>query len=160
MFPDKLDTVDGYSQGYGKIAAIEACDPNFLIYRKFAWLHKRLLLHCQDELAQLERQLEELDSYHFREEPLRLISRRRDDALPNAKRKELLKTIDTKLEQYHSTLLRMQKVHAIKTPTKRNQSSLWKLINNTQSQVSRETEASNIFLPFENIMKQKTCLSN
>ena len=99
MFPDKCP-VDGYPQGYGKIAAIEACDPNFLIYRKFAWLHNRLLLHSQDELAQLERQLEELDQYHFREEPRRLISRRRDDTLPYAKRKELLETIDAKLFQY------------------------------------------------------------
>ena len=92
--------MDRYPQGYGKIAAIEACDPNFLIYRKFAWLHNRLLLHCQDELAQLERQLEELDLYHFREQPRRLISRRRDDVFPDGKRKDLLKAIDAKLLQY------------------------------------------------------------
>ena len=97
--------VDDYPQGYGKIAAIEACDPNFLMYRKFTWLHNRLQLHCQDELVQLERQLEELDKYHFREEPLRLISRRRDDTSPDAKRKELLKTIDTKLSLYRTKLV-------------------------------------------------------
>ena len=51
-----------------------------------------------------------------------------------------------------SLLLRMQKIHAIKAPTKRNQSSLWKLVNNTQSQVSLETEASSFLNLFKNIM--------
>ena len=92
--------MDAYPQGYGKLAAIEACDPNLLIYRKFAWLHNRLLLHYQDELAEFEKKLEQFDKFHFREDPDRLISRRRDDASPDAKRKEFLKTIDDKLAQY------------------------------------------------------------
>ncbi|KAL8796959.1 MAG: hypothetical protein Q9195_000730 [Heterodermia aff. obscurata] len=103
--PQKIRSLDGYPQGYGKVAAIESCDPNFLIYRKFAWLHNRLLLH-------------------------------------------------------YSLLLRMQKIHSIKTPTKRNQSSLWKLVSNTQSQVSLEGEASNLLTPFKHIKKHRTCLSN
>lgn len=97
--------MDGYPQGYGKIAALEACDPNFLIYRKFAWLHNRVLLHRQDELAQLEAELEQLDHYHFREDPRRLISRRRDDTRPKATRKEILKTIDSKLAEYRELAL-------------------------------------------------------
>ena len=101
--------MNGYPQGYGKIAAIEACDPNFLIYRKFAWLHNRVLLHSQDELVQLEKQLEQLDHYQFRESPDRLISRRRDDVSQNEKsmpkRKDLLRCIDTKLAEYRRFIL-------------------------------------------------------
>lgn len=97
--------MDAYPPGYGKLAAVEGCDPNLLIYRKFAWLHNRLLLHYQDELAQLEKKLEQYDNFQFRTAPRRLISRRRDDALPDAKRKELLKTIDEKLAQYRKWAL-------------------------------------------------------
>ena len=151
-------SVNAYPQGYGKLAAIEGCDPNFSIYRKFAWLHNRVLLHYQDELVQLEKQLEQLDQFHFREAPERLISRRRDDVYPGAKRKDMLKDIDAKLAEYgklfidrswtilltflgsDSLLLRMQQIQAIKRPTKRNQSSLYYLVNNTGSVASQEAE--------------------
>lgn len=95
-----LQVVDGYPQGYGKVAAFEACDPNLLIYRKFAWLHNRLLLHYQDELVQLEKELEQIDQHHFREDPERLVSRRRDDVSPEPRTKDILKNIDAKLAQY------------------------------------------------------------
>ncbi|KAL9121480.1 MAG: hypothetical protein Q9187_001958 [Circinaria calcarea] len=57
------DPMDEYLPGYGKLAAIEDCDPNFLIYRKFGWLHNRVLLHYQDELAEYEEQLEDIDRF-------------------------------------------------------------------------------------------------
>lgn len=93
--------VDEYPAGYGKLAAIEACDPNFLIYRKFAWLHNRLLLHKQDELYELEQRLERLDQSDSVQDPRRLKSRRRDEHVPpNSGRKELLQQIEEKLENY------------------------------------------------------------
>ena len=149
--------MDEYPAGYGKLAAIEACEPNFLIYRKFAWLHSRLLLHKQDELAELEQRLEAIDRADSKEDPRRLRSRRRDERVsPQSPRKELLKEIDEKLEDYRkwslracffdgllmtdATLLRLQQVQAIKRPTKRNQSSLWHLIATTQSQLSGDSD--------------------
>ena len=101
-----VHSVNAYPQGYGKLAAIEACDPTFSIYRKFAWLRNRLLLHYQDELVQLEKQLEQLDQFHFREAPERLISRRRDDVFPEARRKDILKAIDAKLAEYGRQIYR------------------------------------------------------
>ena len=150
--------MDDYPPGYGKLAAIEACDPNFLIYRKFAWLHNRLLLQKQDELYELEQSLERLDQSDFAQDPRRLKSRRRDEHVsPSSGRKELLKQIDEKLENYREcapyelrdtrisllvdeTLLRLQQVQAIKRPTKRNQSSLWHLITTTSSQLSSDSD--------------------
>ena len=93
--------MDEYPAGYGKLAAIEACEPNFLIYRKFAWLHNRLLLHKQDELGELEQRLEAIDKADSKEDPRRLRSRRRDERVsPQSPRKEVLKEIDEKLESY------------------------------------------------------------
>lgn len=93
--------VDEYPVGYGKLAAIVGSDSSFLIYRKFSWLHNRVLLHYQDELAELEFELEALDQDDFKVDDKLLISRRRDDGrLKGSKRKELLKKIDAKLSEY------------------------------------------------------------
>ena len=93
--------MDEYPSGYGKLAAIEACDPNLLIYRKFAWLHNRLLLHKQDEIYELEQRLERLDDSDAKRDHRRLKSRQRDECTdPDSGRKELLKEIDEKLESY------------------------------------------------------------
>ncbi|KAL8816851.1 MAG: hypothetical protein Q9191_008253 [Dirinaria sp. TL-2023a] len=131
--------ISDYPPGYGKLAAIEGCNPNFLIYRKFLWLHNRLLLHKQDELMQLERYLESLDQHDSVADPRRLKSSRRDEFKPTY-RKDLLKEIDAKLNEYHALLLRMQQVHAIKRPTKRNQTSLNNFICHTDSQLSSEAQ--------------------
>lgn len=135
----RLRPLSDYPAGYGKLAAIEGCNPNFLIYRKFLWLHNRLLLHKQDELMQLERHLENLDRNDSVTDPRRLKSSRRDEFQPTY-RKDLLKEIDGKLNGYHALLLRMQQVHAIKRPTKRNQTSLNNFICHTDSQLSNEAQ--------------------
>ena len=92
--------MDEYDEGYGKLAAIESCDSNFLIYRKFLWLHNRVLLKYQDELAELEEDLESLDRHDYQNDDKRLISRRRDDAFADSERKELIKMIAEKLASY------------------------------------------------------------
>ena len=92
--------MDEYPQGYGKLAAIEDCDPSFLIYRKFGWLRNRVLLHHQDELVEYEDQLERLDNFHKQNDPLNLISRRRDEAIKGSRRRELLSQIEKKLAAY------------------------------------------------------------
>ena len=43
------------------MAACQACDANFSIYRKFGWLHNRVLLHLQAELSKLEFDLQTID---------------------------------------------------------------------------------------------------
>lgn len=89
-----------YNEGYGKLAAIVGSDPNFLIYRKFLWLHNRVLLNLQDELVELEEDLESIDRPDHETDDKRLISRRRDEAYPDSKRKTLIKTINEKLMAY------------------------------------------------------------
>ncbi|MCJ1291692.1 hypothetical protein MMC34_003237 [Xylographa carneopallida] len=113
-----------YPEGYGKVAAVEDCDPNFLICRKFGELHLRVLLHRQDELAELEEELECLDKIDYSDDFRKLKSRRRDYAV-DSERKDLLIKIEEKLAAYDELLLRVQKIHAIKRPTRRNQSSLY-----------------------------------
>jgi len=71
-----------------------------MIYRKFSWLHNRILLHYQDELALLEEKLEWLDENDFLQDPYFVMDRRRDEKRPDSQRGELIKRIDEKLAQY------------------------------------------------------------
>lgn len=88
--------------GYGKVAAYEDSDPSFLIYRKFGWLHNRILLHLQDELVDLEDELENLDNWEaMTGNPKKLVCRRLDDAAPEkSERRLLLKRCNDKLAEY------------------------------------------------------------
>ena len=93
--------MDEYDEGYGRLAAFEDCDPNFLIYRKYGWLHNRLLLHLQDELKKLEEDLERLDKWEFTTgDNKKLRSRRRDSSCPTSQRQALLTILNEKLKDY------------------------------------------------------------
>jgi len=97
--------VNQYSPGYGKVAAFEDLDQDFSIYRKFGVLHNYDLLYLQDELAEIQDDLEDLDRWEFSDgEPKRLISRRKDDSFQDSRRKELVSKLHNKLAQYGNTL--------------------------------------------------------
>ena len=72
------------------------------MYRKFSWLHARLLLHRQDELVELQEELERLDNLDKHDDPQSLISRRRGD-VTNPRRREILQDIEKKLSIYGPT---------------------------------------------------------
>lgn len=127
------------SSDFQQVAAFETCDPNFFIYRKFNWLHSRVLLRHQNELVILEQELERLDAAHYKNDPQKLTSRRRDEGLGH-KRKELLENIEQKLSGYDELLLRVKEIHSIQQPTKRNQNSLYNLIHSSESLAQSESE--------------------
>ena len=82
------------------MAASHECHANFCMYRKFSWLHNRVLLHLQAELAKLENKLQRLDdeqtaSDRFREQVCVYI-----DARDNSNRKQMLAEIKAKLAEY------------------------------------------------------------
>lgn len=90
-----------YPVGYGKIAAIEDLDSDFLICRKFGFLHKYALLYLQDELVEIQEDLERLDRWEFSDgDPKKLVSRRRDRALGHKNRQDLIVKLHAKLKQY------------------------------------------------------------
>lgn len=73
---------------------------NFLMCRRFDFLHTRVLLHRQDELAEMEKALMAMDDEDEDLDQLSLESRRRDDQRPEPSRKSLMKKIDGKLKDY------------------------------------------------------------
>lgn len=110
-------------------------------------------------MAEIQDDLERLDRWEFSDgSPRRLISRRKDNASDDSRRKELVDKLHGKLAQYgmlitqgHGTrmfliwtvddaLLRLQNVQAIKRPTERAQRNMYNLISNTQSLVKDEAD--------------------
>ena len=76
-----IRAVEDLPVGYPRQAAFAASDESLLIFRRFGYLHARLLLQRQDELRQLEDELEEMDKRHSKTEAgqLRLASREMDE---------------------------------------------------------------------------------
>ena len=150
--------VNECTQGYGKVAGIENLDPDFLIYKKFGWLHNYALLHRQDELNELQEELEAIDQWEYRDgEPRRMTSRRLDYGRKESKRKELMDKVHLKLEKYgklgddnlnlqsierflDEALLRMRKIQALKRPTQRTQRNVYNLVMNSENLVLEESD--------------------
>ncbi|KAF2812454.1 uncharacterized protein BDZ99DRAFT_383497 [Mytilinidion resinicola] len=116
MFSGQILTepiVEDFQQGYPRLAAFINSDRDFVVFRRFGQLHVRFLLDMQDELAELEQQLHELDqqdTFSFN-----LNSRRQDK---NAARKVLLEEMGNKLYVYDKGLEAYYR-HIERLPSKR-----------------------------------------
>ena len=92
--------------GYGKIAAFQDCDPNFLQFRKFGWLRNNVLLVLQEELQELERDLEEyFQAGWLNGNRERLKSRQIDRDFPDSEWMETVTKVKSKLEEYGKHIL-------------------------------------------------------
>ena len=87
--------VEDYPNGYPRFSALSGACSSFQIYRRFRTVRSRLLLLKQDEIAELELKLDEIDRTEPR--PIFLGSRRRD---ANAERKQVLARLDAALADY------------------------------------------------------------
>lgn len=93
--------VDDHPLGYPQLAAFMNSSDNFLMCRRFSFLHSRVLLHRQDELAEMEKTLLAMDDEDVDLDELALKSRRRDDErTEEPSRSSLINKIDAKLKDY------------------------------------------------------------
>ncbi|KAK5169151.1 uncharacterized protein LTR77_006460 [Saxophila tyrrhenica] len=120
--PEPPDLSHAPPTGYAHLA-LALSTPNTSgvtpVYRKFEYLNTRLLLHLQDELAELEEQLRHLDdiisSLDGHQHPA---SRRREKWEGNElhmRRTHLLGTVYVKMEQYRKVLAGMKEVESSTT---------------------------------------------
>lgn len=61
--------------GFPRLAAFQASEANFGLYRSFSYLHSRVLLDLQDEITVLEKELDDFDLDDEDEDPVRLGNR-------------------------------------------------------------------------------------
>jgi hypothetical protein len=104
-------SVEKYPEGYPRTSAYIDSDSDTPLFRRFGILHARSLLYKEVELTELEAQLNELDKEDegqlgADENQWRLgHSISLDGGDGNEKRRDLMKQIDEKMEQYGISLL-------------------------------------------------------
>ncbi|KAI4099616.1 MAG: hypothetical protein L6R37_005888 [Teloschistes peruensis] len=103
--PSVTTGVDDHPRGYPTLAAYMNSSDNFLMCRRFSFLQTRVLLYRQDELAEMEDTLLNMDDEDKDLEPLALQSRRLDgDRTEEPSRASLIEKIDSKLKQYGTSM--------------------------------------------------------
>ena len=89
-----------YHNGYPRVAAFNVNEKNQII-RRFGLLRARLLLHSQDQLAEMERQLSYLDDHDSLRRPNALKSRALDESRDKSQsRKELFIRMQQKFRDH------------------------------------------------------------
>ncbi|CAI4215542.1 unnamed protein product [Parascedosporium putredinis] len=95
------------------------------VYRRFETMNHRILLHLQDELAEMEEQLHRLDTADTQTRRLQsciLPASRRSDYLAGGElqwhKTDILGKIGFKLEQYNHVLSSFEKTQNMSTPSK------------------------------------------
>ncbi|KAF7885145.1 hypothetical protein EAF00_010963 [Botryotinia globosa] len=139
-----------HQKSYRSLSIFLDSDENFKIYRRFGYLHSRLLLRKQDEIRRLEMELDELDDLDEAEDApdkRRARSRNADIA---AERKELtedptirtrtivLDEIEAKLAAYDELLLRSQHLNAMNRPADSDYRSVERYIFDKKPLVDEE----------------------
>lgn len=121
---DDPNRIDAHPMGYPRLAAFLNSDENFLLCRKYGFLHNRVLLYRQDELRELENQLLDLDAEDEELDDRALRSRVRDDKREGCRRKALIQEVDDKLKEYDDIVLRTRAMNTLPKATGRNYTSV------------------------------------
>ncbi|KAL9120681.1 MAG: hypothetical protein Q9187_002766 [Circinaria calcarea] len=123
--------LENHALGYPKLAAYFDSDDQFSVYRRFGYLHSRLLLYKQDELRELEDDLQNLDDLDFngdRATQRCLKSREEDDGReerPHVEaRKSLFSRIEKKALEYGALLQQAHQLIAMNKPPNRDYNSV------------------------------------
>lgn len=138
--------MDNTPNGYPRLAAFQSSESNFSLYRSFTYLHSRVLLDLQDEIANLEKELDEIDWDDFDEEPDRLRSREIDVAKASDEgdvrnRRAILKEIRTKLMEYDEVMIKARTLDSFQKPSDRNYRSVRRFHHNHKPLMDAETES-------------------
>lgn len=93
--------IDDHPMGYPRLGSFMNSDENFLICRRYSLLHTRVMLYRQAELAQLERELFELDQEDEQDGDRALKSVKfLESGEKGEDRMDLVRRIDEKLKEY------------------------------------------------------------
>jgi hypothetical protein len=138
-----IDRIDFHPNGYPRLAAYINSDDNFMMCRRFGFLHTRVLLYRQDELRELEDQLVRLDAEDAECEDPILTSRVLDDAQEGSGRKGLIQEIDDKLKEYDELVMRCKDLASLRRSTSRDYNSLANWMHNEKPLSREESEFIN-----------------
>lgn len=131
----KTRKLENTPRGFPQLAAFQASEANFSLYRSYSYLHSRVLLDLQDELRCLENELDEIDWNDYEVDVNRLRSRDYDSScssdLPGTRtRRVVLREIKEKLIEYDDILIKSRTLESFQKPSDRNYRSVRRYHNN------------------------------
>ena len=125
--------MEDYPDGYPRLAALMDSDNNTRLYRRFGVVRNRLLLHKQDQIAELSEKLSKIDHTDSLENPVRLICRRYDEELGDeSARTQVIQELEHRLKEYDDLLLREHAIVALPRPTVQNHRSIFNWVYNNK----------------------------
>jgi hypothetical protein len=131
--------------GFPRLAAFQASDPNFGLYRSYSYLHSRILLDLQSEITELEDELDHIDWDENDEDEDRPKCRATEAAEGETEdartRRVVLREIKTKLMEYDEVLINVRRLQAFQRPSDRDYRSVRRYHNNTKPLMDGEMES-------------------
>lgn len=118
-------------------------DENFLMCRKYGFLHNRVLLYRQDELRELEQELLKMDRDNDKQDDRAVKSRKAEERLLGEERRALMNQIDDKLKEYHDIVQRTRSFATLQRATQRNYTSMRNWVDDSAPLV--QSEASTFY---------------
>jgi hypothetical protein len=145
----KVRKLEQCPNGYPRLAAFNASEQNFMLYRGFSCIHARLLLNLQSTIQTLEAELDEMDKFHdsIEDEKTRLRSWDLDAEVCTEEKKEgdrtradVLEELRIKVCQYDELLVKARELVSFQRPTNRDYTSVRNWIHHIGPLVDEEQE--------------------
>lgn len=96
-------SLESRPDGYPRLAALINSDNGFVMYRRFGYIHNRILLHRQAEIVELEKDLDKLDDSDYANPDLRFrcrLTTREFLEGDDTEQKVLIDKLEEKLKSY------------------------------------------------------------
>lgn len=114
--------VENNPNGFPRLAAFQASDSNFGLYRSYSYLHSRILLDLQSEITELESELDNIDWDELEEDEdrprYRLAESETGSEDGTRTRRVVLREIKVKLMEY-GTFIHARTKHPTTKATRR-----------------------------------------
>ncbi|KAH9879766.1 hypothetical protein J1614_001789 [Plenodomus biglobosus] len=141
----KTRKLENTPRGFPQLAAFQASEANFSLYRSFSYLHSRVLLDLQDEIRCLEIELDEIDWDDHDADENRLRSRdfdlsTGDSDQTNRTRRVILREIKEKLLEYDEVLIKCRTLESFQKPSDRNYRSVRRYHHNKKPLMDSEMD--------------------
>ncbi|KAJ4405076.1 hypothetical protein N0V91_005438 [Didymella pomorum] len=138
---DAAQPVENAPNGFPRLAAFQASDPNFGLYRSYSYLHSRILLDYQSEITELEEELDQCDWDEVDEDEDRPRFRAAEGAEGVRDRRAILRDIKAKLMEYDEVLIKVRTLESFQRPSERDYRSVRRYHNNTKPLMDGEMES-------------------
>ncbi|KAF2630170.1 hypothetical protein BU25DRAFT_336150 [Macroventuria anomochaeta] len=137
----KTRTLENAPNGFPRLAAFQASDANFGLYRSYSYLHSRILLDLQSEITELEEKLDQIDWDEVEADEDRPRFRAAEEEDGTQVRRTILREIKAKLMEYDEVLINVRRLETFQRPSERDYRSVRRYHNNTKPLMDGEMES-------------------